>query len=64
MLRLRFGFVVIAMVLSVYGVRLLQLQGIDPKAYAEMAAADGMVEVELPARRGSILDRTGEPLAR
>jgi cell division protein FtsI (penicillin-binding protein 3) len=61
--RLRFGFVVIAMVLSVFGARLVQLQGVDPKAYAEMAAAEGMVEVELPARRGDILDRNGEPLA-
>ena len=37
--RLRLGFVVIAMVLSVFGARLVQLQGLDPKAYAEMAAA-------------------------
>ena len=43
--RLRFGFVVIAMVLSVFGARLVQLQGLDPKAYAEMAAAEGIVEV-------------------
>ncbi len=62
--RLRFGFVAIAMVLSVFGVRLVQLQGIDPKAYAEMAAAEGMEEVSLPAERGDILDRNGEPLAR
>jgi cell division protein FtsI (penicillin-binding protein 3) len=41
--RLRFGFVVIAMVLSVFGARLVQLQGVDPNAYAEMAAAEGMV---------------------
>ncbi len=61
--RLRFGFVVIAMVLSIFGARLVQLQGVDPNAYAEMAAAEGMVEVDLPARRGDILDRNGEPLA-
>jgi len=61
--RLRFGFVVIAMVLSIFGARLVQLQGVDPNAYAEMAAAEGMVEVELPATRGDILDRNGEPLA-
>ncbi|MDP3890853.1 penicillin-binding protein 2, partial [Nocardioides sp.] len=61
--RLRFGFIVIAMVLSVFGVRLVQLQGIDPKSYAAMAAAEGMVEVTLPARRGAILDRNGQPLA-
>ena len=62
--RLRFGFLAIAMVLSVFGARLVQLQGVDPKAYAEMAAAEGLVEVSLPARRGDILDRNGEPLAR
>lgn len=62
--RLRFGFIVIAMVLSVFGMRLVQLQGIDPGAYAEMAAAEGLEIVSLPAQRGDILDRNGEPLAR
>ena len=59
MFRLRFGFVVIAMVLSVFGVRLVQLQGIDPKAYAAMAAREGSVQVVLPAERGAIADRNG-----
>ncbi|MCW2795816.1 penicillin-binding protein 2 [Nocardioides sp.] len=62
-LRLRVGFVLIAMVLSVFGARLVQLQGIDPGSYAAMAAAEGMVNVVLPAERGNILDRNGEPLA-
>jgi cell division protein FtsI (penicillin-binding protein 3) len=62
-LRLRVGFVVIAMVLSVFGARLVQLQGLDPNSYAAMAAAEGLVEVDLPAERGDILDRNGEPLA-
>jgi cell division protein FtsI (penicillin-binding protein 3) len=61
--RLRFGFVVIAMVLSVFGVRLVQLQGIDPKAYAAMAAREGSVKVVLPAERGAITDRNGVGLA-
>ncbi|MCW2845077.1 MAG: peptidoglycan synthetase FtsI [Nocardioides sp.] len=61
--RLRFGFIVIAMVLSVFGARLVQLQGIDPKSYAAMAAAEGLVRVVLPAERGDILDRNGEPMA-
>ena len=61
--RLRFGFVAIAMVLSVFGARLVQLQGLDPRAYAEMAAAEGTVTATLPAERGAILDRNGEPLA-
>jgi len=62
-LRLRVGFVVIAMALSVFGARLVQLQGLDPNSYAAMAAAEGLVEVDLPASRGDILDRNGKPLA-
>ena len=63
MFRLRFGFVIIAMVLSVFGVRLLQLQGLDPNAYAAMAAREGVVTVDLPAERGAIVDRNGVELA-
>lgn len=63
MFRLRFGFVVIAIVLSFFGARLVQLQGIDPKSYAAMAAAEGIEQVVLPAERGDILDRNGVPLA-
>ncbi len=63
MLRLRVGFILIAMVVSVFGARLFQLQGIDPKAYAARAEAAGLQTVALPATRGSILDRNGEPLA-
>ncbi len=51
------------MVLSLYGGRLLQLQGLDPGAYAARAAAESRVTVPLAARRGEILDRNGEPLA-
>ncbi len=51
------------MALSVFGVRLVQLQGLDPNAYAAMAAAEGLVTADLPAERGEILDRNGEPLA-
>jgi cell division protein FtsI (penicillin-binding protein 3) len=62
-LRLRIGFLVIAMALSVFGARLVQLQGLDPHSYAQMAAAEGLVNVDLPAERGEILDRNGEPFA-
>ena len=61
--RLRVGFVLIAMVLSLFGARLVQLQGLDPASYAAMAAAEGTVDVVLPAERGDILDRNGQPLA-
>ncbi|GAB3783523.1 peptidoglycan D,D-transpeptidase FtsI family protein [Nocardioides ungokensis] len=62
-IRLRVGFLIIAMVLSVFAGRLVQLQGIDPNSYAAMAAAEGMVQVSLQAERGDILDRNGKPLA-
>ena len=63
MLRLRIGFVLIAIVLSFFGTRLVQLQGVDPGSYAAMAAAEGAVRVPLEAERGDILDRNGIPLA-
>ncbi|WP_307816342.1 peptidoglycan D,D-transpeptidase FtsI family protein [Nocardioides limicola] len=62
-LRLRVGFLVIAIVLSVLGARLVQLQAIDPKSYAVMAATEGTVTVTLPASRGTISDRNGLALA-
>ena len=63
-LRLRTGFVFIAVVLSFFGARLVQLQGVDPQKYAALAASEGgTVTVQLPAGRGDILDRNGKPLA-
>ena len=62
-LRLRVGFLAIAIVLSVFAARLVQLQAVDPGSYAEMAAAEGSVTVTLPSARGEILDRDGQPLA-
>jgi cell division protein FtsI (penicillin-binding protein 3) len=56
--------VFIALVLSFFGARLVQLQGVQPEKYATLAAATGgTVTVELPAERGRILDRNGRPLA-
>ncbi|MEV5002991.1 peptidoglycan D,D-transpeptidase FtsI family protein [Nocardioides sp. LML1-1-1.1] len=60
---MKVGFVVIAIVLSVFAGRLLQLQGVDPHSYAQMAAAEGSKDIVLPATRGEILDRKGQPLA-
>lgn len=62
-LRLRAALILIAMVLSLFGARLVQLQGLDPKAYAAKADAEGLVSVTLPATRGEITDRNGAPLA-
>lgn len=61
--RLRWLMVVVAMGLSLFGVRAFQLQGLDPRAYAAQAKASGVVTAPLPARRGEILDRKGTALA-
>ncbi|WP_075018545.1 peptidoglycan D,D-transpeptidase FtsI family protein [Pimelobacter simplex] len=61
--RMQIGFLIIAMVLSVFAARLVQLQGVDPRSYAQMAAAEGTQDVVLPATRGEIVDRKGRPLA-
>jgi cell division protein FtsI (penicillin-binding protein 3) len=63
LLRLRIGFLLIAMVVSVFAVRLFQLQGLDAQTYAERARAVGAVNEVLPATRGAITDRDGVPLA-
>ena len=63
LLRLRVGFVLIAMVVSVFAARLFQLQGIDAQAYVAKARAEGVVTVTLPATRGTITDRNGVALA-
>ena len=63
-LRLRTGFVFIALVLSFFGARLVQLQGVEPEKYATLAASTGgTVTVDLPAKRGDIFDRNGRALA-
>jgi cell division protein FtsI (penicillin-binding protein 3) len=61
--RLRVGLILVMIVLSIFAARLLQLQGLDPQAYAARASAEGLVKVVLPATRGEITDRNGVPLA-
>jgi cell division protein FtsI (penicillin-binding protein 3) len=51
------------MIVSVFAARLLQLQGLDAAAYAARQRDEGLVTEVLPASRGSITDRNGEPLA-
>ncbi len=54
----------IALVLSFFGARLVQLQGVSADHYATLAASEGgTVTVELPALRGDIRDRNNQPLA-
>jgi cell division protein FtsI (penicillin-binding protein 3) len=61
--RLRFGFLVIAIVLSFFAARLVQLQALDPGSYAKLAEAEGLENIVLPAERGPIRDRNGVELA-
>lgn len=57
--RLRVVLVIITMALSFFCVRLVQLQAIDPKELASLAAKEGAASVKLPAERGDVLDRNG-----
>ena len=61
--RLRGSVILLAVVLSLFGGRLVQLQGLDATAYADEAAKGRLRTVALPATRGSITDRNGVALA-
>jgi cell division protein FtsI (penicillin-binding protein 3) len=50
-------------VVLMLGARLVQLQGLQPAAYAERAGVQRTQQIVLPAQRGSVLDRNGNPLA-
>jgi cell division protein FtsI (penicillin-binding protein 3) len=54
---------VLAVVLSLVGARLLQLQGLDAPTYAAAAEQGRLRTVTLPAVRGTITDRNGVALA-
>jgi cell division protein FtsI (penicillin-binding protein 3) len=56
-------FVIFIVAFGAMGMRLISLQVIDGSAYAEQAAAQRSREELIPARRGAIFDRSGEPLA-
>lgn len=61
--RIRVVFLLTAFVLSMFAARLVQLQGVDASAYAAMADDESSRTAVLPAERGVISDRDGEPLA-
>ncbi|MCE5191737.1 MAG: penicillin-binding protein 2 [Actinomycetia bacterium] len=50
-------------VMAAIGGRLIYLQAVAGPAYAQMAHEQRNQEMDVPARRGSIYDREGEPLA-
>ncbi len=61
--RVRFGLAVLLAILTVIGGRLVQLQGLDGMKYAAAAEELRLTTLDLPAARGQILDREGNPLA-
>ena len=61
--RLRAGLACLLAVLALLAGRLVQLQAVSGTAYAEVAGDQRRVTTPLPAARGTITDRTGQPLA-
>jgi cell division protein FtsI (penicillin-binding protein 3) len=61
--RLRVGFVVIAMLMSVFAGRLFQLQGVEASEYADKATSERLRTRTLLAKRGDITDASGTALA-
>ncbi|MFQ5678834.1 MAG: penicillin-binding transpeptidase domain-containing protein [Gemmatimonadota bacterium] len=60
--RIRCAQVAFTVLAVAYGVRLVQLQAVQVETWRRAAAAQHAAQVELPARRGAILDRDGRPL--
>jgi cell division protein FtsI/penicillin-binding protein 2 len=54
-----FGFMFVLV-----GARLVWVQVVQAPKYSAMAAAQRMRDIQVPARRGTIYDREGEPLAK
>ena len=61
--RLLHGLLLVAVVLTVLAGRLVQLQGFDSTVYAAKAERQRLRSITLAATRGSIVDRSGRPLA-
>jgi cell division protein FtsI (penicillin-binding protein 3) len=61
--RLIFLLAAVVLLFSAMAARLVVLQVVEAPTYARLAAHQRARELELPARRGVIFDRDGEPLA-
>ncbi len=61
--RLRAGLGAVLVLLALLGGRVVQLQAVSGTAYAEDAVVQRRVSTPLPASRGEVLDRNGQPLA-
>jgi cell division protein FtsI (penicillin-binding protein 3) len=55
--------VLLGAIVLLLGARLVQLQGLQPAAYADRAGVQRTQQLVLPAQRGSVVDRNGNPLA-
>ena len=56
--------VIFGLFLGLIGVRLVWIQLVRAPDYTAMASAQRMRDIQVPARRGTIYDREGEPLAK
>ena len=61
--RLGVGFAAVCTLLVILGGRLVQLQGFDSEHFAARTEQRLLYPTTIPATRGSILDRDGQPLA-
>jgi cell division protein FtsI (penicillin-binding protein 3) len=61
--RLNVGLLLVAFVLSLFAGRLVQLQGIESKGYADAAVRQRLSRIDLPAVRGPITFAQGQALA-
>ena len=61
--RIRGALILVAILLTLLSGRLVQLQTFDSKAYAAQAIKQREVDHVLPAMRGTVYDRNGQPLA-
>jgi cell division protein FtsI (penicillin-binding protein 3) len=61
--RLGVGFAAVCTLLVVLGGRLVQLQGFDSERFAARTEQRLLYPTTIPATRGSIVDRDGQPLA-
>ena len=62
-MRLRTGLVLLGAIVLLLAGRLVQLQGLQPVALADRSGVQRVLPVTLPAERGQVVDRNGNPLA-
>ncbi|MEV0596458.1 penicillin-binding transpeptidase domain-containing protein [Nonomuraea cavernae] len=61
--RINIGLIGMTFILSIFAGRLIQMQGLDSKVYEAAAARQRVHTEDIPAKRGTITDVNGHPLA-